>query len=150
KPASILIARGLTARAAALKTRAASVAATLKADHKDDLALAIPAVEYAASVIELINSGSLSIERAGVKAVITDAAATLDQLAKGEHPLRAKRGDIHWAYRSTVDDTAQPFRFYIPANYDAKKKWPMIVALHGMGGDENSFFTGYDKGMIRR
>ena len=26
----------------------------------------------------------------------------------------------------------------------------MIVALHGMGGDENSFFTGYDNGAIRR
>ncbi len=150
KPASILIARGLAAQAGALKTRAASVAAKLKADKKDDLTLAIPAVEYAASVIELVNSGQLSIERAGVRTVITDAAATLDQLARGEHPLRARRGDIHWAYRSAADDTAQPFRFYIPANYEAKKKWPMIVALHGMGGDENSFFTGYDKGLIRR
>ena len=26
----------------------------------------------------------------------------------------------------------------------------MIVALHGMGGDENSFFAGYDNGAIRR
>jgi predicted peptidase len=30
------------------------------------------------------------------------------------------------------------------------KKWPMIVSLHGMGGDENSFFAGYDNGAIRR
>ncbi|MCI0390491.1 MAG: prolyl oligopeptidase family serine peptidase [Acidobacteria bacterium] len=150
KPASILIARGLTNQAGALKTRAASVAAKLKADLKDDLLLAIPSVEYAASMIEMVNSGQLSLERADIKSVITKAAATLDQIAKGEHPLRAIRGDIYWAYRSAFDDTVQPYRFYIPKNYEAKKKWPMIVALHGMGGDENSFFTGYNNGAIRR
>jgi predicted esterase len=150
KPASILIARGLTNQAVALKTRAASVAAKLKADNKGDLLLAIPSVEYAASMIELVNSGQLSLERADIKSAINKAATTLDQITKGEHPLRAIGGDIYWAYRSALDDTVQPYRFYIPKNYEAKKKWPMIVALHGMGGDENSFFTGYDSGAIRR
>lgn len=150
KPAPVLIARGLNAQAGALKTRAASVAAKLKADKKDDLLLAIPAVEHAASMVEMANSGRLSIERADVKGVIVAASATLDRIEKGEHPLRARRGDIHWAYRSAHDNTVQPYRFYIPANYDEKKKWPLIVALHGMGGDENSFFAGYDKGAIRR
>jgi predicted esterase len=150
KPASVLIARGLNARAGSLKTRAASVATKLKADKKAGLLLAIASVEYAASMVEMANSGRLSVERADVKAAIVNASLTLDRIEKGEDPLRARRGDIHWAYRSAVDDTAQPYRFYIPANYDAKKKWPMVVALHGMGGDENSFFAGYDKGAIRR
>jgi predicted esterase len=150
KLAPIIIARGLNARAAALKTRAASVAAKLKADKKADLLLAIPAVEYAASMIEMANSGRLSVERADVKGAVVNASATLDRIEKGEEPLRARRGDIQWAYRSALDDTVQPYRFYVPANYDAKNKWPMIVALHGMGGDENSFFTGYDNGAIRR
>jgi predicted esterase len=150
KPAPILIARGLNARAAAIKTRAASVAAKLKTNGREDLSLVIPAVEYAASMIEMANSGQLSIERADLRSVIANAAATLDKVEKGEHPLQAMRGDVHWAYRSSLDDTTQPYRFYIPKNYDAKKKWPMIVALHGMGGDESSFFTGYDNGAIRR
>src|SRR5262252_311415 len=150
KLAPVLIARGLNARAAEIKTRAASVAAKLKADKKDDLLPAIPAVEYAASMVEMANSGRLSIERADVKGAVVNASATLDRIEKGEDPLRARRGDIQWAYRSAVDDTIQPYRFYIPTNYDAKMKWPMVVALHGMGGDENSFFTGYDGGAIRR
>src|SRR5262249_43086562 len=120
------------------------------ADKKDDLSHAIPAVEYAASMVEMANSGRLSIERADVKGAVVNASATLDRIEKGEDPLRARRGDIQWAYRSAVDDTVQPYRFYIPTNYDAKMKWPMVVALHGMGGDENSFFTGYDNGAIRR
>lgn len=150
KPAPVLIARGLNAQAAAIKTRAASVAAKLKADKKDDMSQAIPAVEYAASMIEMANSGRLSVERADVKGAIVNASATLDRIEKGEDPLRARRGDIQWAYRSGLDDTIQPYRFYIPTNYDATKKWPMIVTLHGMGGDENSFFAGYDNGAIRR
>jgi predicted esterase len=150
KPAPVLIARGLNAQAAAIKKRAALIAAKLKADKKDGLSLAIPAVEYAASMVEMANSGRLSVERADVKGSVVNASATLDRIEKGEDPLRASRGDIQWAYRSAIDDTVQPYRFYIPANYDAKKKWPMVVALHGMGGDENSFFAGYDNGAIRR
>src|SRR5262249_19584532 len=129
KPTSVLIARGLNARAAEIKTRAASVAAKLKADKKDDLSHAIPAVEYAASMVEMANLGRLSIERADLKGAVVNASATLDRIEKGEDPLRARRGDIQWAYRSAVDDTVQPYRFYIPTKYDAKMKWPMVVAL---------------------
>jgi predicted esterase len=150
KTAPALIARGLNSQAAAIKTRAALVAAKLKADKKDDMLLAIPAVEYAASMVDMANSGQLSVERADVKGAVINASATLDRIEKGEDPLRASRGDIQWAYRSAVDGTVQPYRFYIPTKYDAKKKWPLVVALHGMGGDENSFFSGYKNGAIRR
>jgi predicted esterase len=150
KSAPVLIAQGLNAQATALKARAALVAAKLKAEKKDDLTLAIPAVEYAASMIEMANTGRLSVERADVKGAIGSASTALDIIEKGADPLRERRGDIHWAYRSAVDGAVQPFRFYIPTNYDSKKRWPMIVALHGMGGDENSFFAGYDNGVIRR
>jgi predicted esterase len=150
KSSPVLIAQGLNARATALKARAALVAAKLKADKKDDLSLAIPAVEYAASMIEMANSGRLSVERVDVKRAIGAASTALDIIEKGADPLRERRGDIQWAYRSVLDGAVQPFRFYIPTEYDATKKWPMIVALHGMGGDENSFFAGYDHGAIRR
>src|SRR5262249_58250134 len=81
KPAPILIARGLNDQAGALKTRAALVAAKLKADKKDELLLAIPSVEYAASMVEMVNSGQLSLERADINSVINNAPATLHQLA---------------------------------------------------------------------
>jgi predicted esterase len=150
KPASVRIARGLKAQADALKGRISSVSAKLKEGKQDALLLAMPAVEYAASMIDLVNEGQLPVERTDVKAAIANASALLDPISKGEHPLRAKRGDVHWAYRSAVDNTVQPYRFFVPTVYDAKKKWPMVVALHGMGGDENSFFAAYDNGAIRR
>ncbi|MFN0084630.1 MAG: prolyl oligopeptidase family serine peptidase [Blastocatellia bacterium] len=149
KPATIRIARGATAEARALKARASAVAGALREKKRDALLLTIPAVEYAASMIDLINSGQININT-DLKAALTSANGSLDLLARGENPLRTRRGDVHWAYRSKVDDTLQPYRFFVPSNYDAAKKWPLVIALHGMGGDENSFFIAYDSGVIKR
>ncbi|MDX2034749.1 MAG: prolyl oligopeptidase family serine peptidase [Blastocatellia bacterium] len=149
KSMPIRIARGMTAQARELKTRAAAVAGALREKKQDALLVMMPGVEYAASMIDLINAGQIGLN-ADLKTALTNANASLDLLARGEHPLRAKRGDVHWAYRSKVDDTLQPYRFFVPSNYDAAKKWPLVIALHGMGGDENSFFMAYDNGVIRR
>lgn len=147
---SIRIARGLNAQASATKARIATIKADLTKSDRQSLLAVLPAVEYKASMIDLVNAGQLPVTRTDVKAALTDAVALLDQLAKGENPLRTKRGDIHWAYRSLVDDTLQPYRIFVPSNYDAARKWPLVVALHGMGGDENSFFTAYNNGEIKR
>src|SRR3954468_21947285 len=32
---------------------------------------------------------------------------------------------------SDVDDTDQPYAIYIPKHYDAQKKYPLVVSLHG-------------------
>lgn len=150
KSNSIRIARGLNAQASALTSRVATVKADLTKRNQSALFDALPAIEYKISMLNLVNAGQLPIVRTDLKAALADASALLDQLAKGENPLAGRRGDIHWAYRSAVDDTLQPYRFFIPANYDGAKKWPLIVALHGMGGDENSFFSAYANGEIRR
>ena len=60
------------------------------------------------------------------------------------------RGDSRRAYRSAVDSTLQPYRPFIPESYDASKPTPLVVALHGMGGDENSLFDTYANGLLKR
>jgi len=150
KSNSIRIVRGATAQANALKTRIEAVKADLQKRNLQSLLSVIPALEYDASVIQMVNSGALAIAQTDVKARLADAAAMLDQIARGEHPLKSRRGDVHWAYRSAVDDSLQPYRIFVPGSYDSTKKWPLIVALHGMGGDENSFFVGYNNGEIKR
>jgi predicted peptidase len=45
------------------------------------------------------------------------------------------------AYRSQVDQTLQPYRLYVPT----KKPAGLVIALHGMGGNENSLFDGYGR-----
>lgn len=151
KSNSIRIARGVNTEAGALKIRAAMFRADLE-KRKSPLLTALPAAEYKASMIDLVNAGQMPVVRTDLKAAIAEANAMLDQIAKGENPLKTKRGDIHWAYQSAVDQSFQPYRFFVPSNYDAKKKWPLVVALHGMGQDENSFFanSSYNNGEMKR
>ena len=150
KSATVRVARGLAASASALKTRTAAVASDLKKRNQEGMLRALAPVEYAASLPDLANAGQLAVERLDLKSELAAASSLLDVIAKGENPLRAKRGDFRWAYRSTVDGELQPYRVYVPANYDPAKSYPLVVALHGMGGDEGSFFTAYSNGIIKR
>jgi predicted esterase len=150
KSNSIRIARDVIVQAGLLKRRAAAFRTDLENRNQTSLLAALPAAEYGASMIDLVNEGQLPVARTDLKAAIANANSLLDQIAKGENPLKTKSGDIHWAYRSAVDDTLQPYRIFVPANYDKSKKWPLVVALHGMGGDENSFFGGYNNGELKR
>jgi len=34
-------------------------------------------------------------------------------------------------FSSPVDDTDQPYALYVPKSYDASKKWPLVMSLHG-------------------
>jgi predicted esterase len=149
KSNSIRIARDINVQAGLLKMRAAQFRSDLEG-RKSPLLPALAAAEYSATLIDLVNSGQMSVVRTDLKTAITEANLLLDSITKGHNPLTTLRGDIRWAYQSAVDNTFQPYRFFVPSNYDAKKKWPLVVALHGMGGDENSFFASYNNGEIKR
>lgn len=153
KSNSIRIARDINTQAGLLKIRALMFRKDLESRFtllNSPPMTTLAAVEYNATMIDLVNSGQMSVVRTDLKTVIAEANALLDLLTAGKNPLETRRGDIQWAYQSAVDKTYQPYRFYVPTNYDAKKKWPLVVALHGMGGDENSFFATYNNGEIKR
>ncbi len=79
---------------------------------------------------------------------IAEAAALLNILEAGKNPYAAKHGDMRKAYISSVDDSQQPYRLFVPTGYDETKPIPLVVALHGMGGDENALFDRYGSSAI--
>ncbi|MDX2040471.1 MAG: prolyl oligopeptidase family serine peptidase [Acidobacteriota bacterium] len=153
KSNSIRIARDVNTQAGLLRIRLKALRADLESrftPFNDQLMTGLAAAEYKATMVDLVNSGQLSVVRTDLKTAIAEANALLDVIKSGRTPLATIRGDIHWAYRSAVDNSLQPYRFFVPSNYDSKKKWPLVVALHGMGQDENSFFASYNNGEIKR
>ena len=44
-------------------------------------------------------------------------------------------GVQEWAYLSEVDESGQPFKIAIPSAYDARKSYPLVVVMHGYGGN---------------
>src|SRR5580765_5167093 len=141
---AVYIGRGTSSRAAEIKARIAKVKTNLeRQQHSAPLAsllAALPAAEFSASIPDLANAGAVSLDRFDPKAELDNAASLLDQMEAGTDPLAGKRGDFRWAYRSDVDGEIQPYRVFIPRTYNREKKYPLVVALHGMGGDEDSYF----------
>ena len=63
------------------------------------------------------------------QAAILIAAFTLSATAQETRVL---------TYRSTVDDTDQPFAVFLPKSYDPARRYPLLLSLHGAGGDHRS------------
>lgn len=51
-------------------------------------------------------------------------------------------GVHEWAYLSRVDDSGQPFKLAIPTGYDARKAYPLVVVMHGYGGNHIEYSGG--------
>lgn len=59
-----------------------------------------------------------------------------DQLAQGKSPWTTlEKRNVLRAYRSVIDDTAQPYGVTYPLNYrkDTNKNWRVDIVLHGRG-----------------
>ncbi len=107
-------------------------------------------VQYRLSLAARARAGEALPPGVSFRKEFEQAAADLAELEAGRDPLAKQRGDVRRAYRSAVDQTLQPYRLFVPGAYDAAKAWPLVVALHGAGGNENSYFEGYEKGSIKR
>jgi hypothetical protein len=58
-----------------------------------------------------------------------------ESLTKGTDVLAEKRGRFEWAHKSAMDGSGQPMMLYVPDSYDGKTPLPLVVGLHGLGGD---------------
>jgi poly(3-hydroxybutyrate) depolymerase len=67
-------------------------------------------------------------------------APSSEELAKLPQTPGAK-GDQQRHYFFAAADKEMPYRLYVPKNYDPKVATPLIVALHGYGGNQNYFFA---------
>ena len=65
---------------------------------------------------------------------------------KAKNQVRAG-GCLRLAYIDDIDNTPQFCRSYLPLNYNPKKKWPLVVYLHGYNQDNPEYINwwGSDK-----
>ena len=67
-------------------------------------------------------------------------AAAVSQQAAANALAKPVTGDQHRSYTFPSTDKQMPFRLYVPTGYDGSKAYPLVVALHGGGADENQIF----------
>ena len=133
----------------ALSGAADRLRARIAKDQREKTKAGFPTAEYALALYENADSGEINPNRLNFNDEFAGANAILDELEAGRDPFAAKHGDMRKAYRSAVDNTLQPYRLLIPESYKAGRPASLVVALHGMGGDENSMFDAYG-GQLKR
>ncbi|HLK64583.1 MAG TPA: prolyl oligopeptidase family serine peptidase [Bryobacteraceae bacterium] len=109
---------------------------------------ALPTAEYALALYERADRGEVNPSVYHLADEFAKANQLLDAIDAGRDPF-AGHGDFRKAYRSGVDQSLQPYRVFIPEAYDKSKPAGLVIALHGMGGDENSMFDSYNGAMKR-
>jgi len=93
----------------------------------------------------IVSRSNMTAERIDFVNELSFAEKLAADLLAGKDPLKTQTGDMRLAYASPADNELIPFRILIPENYDAQKKYPLVVALHGAGGDENAYMRGYQQ-----
>lgn len=60
---------------------------------------------------------------------------------KGTEPYQVFGAPYRRAFKSKYDDTYQPYSIKLPLGYDPRKKYPLLVFLHGSGSDEQGLLN---------
>jgi predicted esterase len=128
----VFLHKGLDAKLQALSTAAATTNAAVRAD-----------VMFPVDYIKNVNRGRIELQDFNVGAEIARAEATLVDAKGGKDPFKAKRGDFERHYLLAGANEIMPYRVYVPKGYSTSKATPLVIALHGLGGNEDSFFDSY-------
>jgi poly(3-hydroxybutyrate) depolymerase len=126
--------KGLAARLRQLGTAAAAASPDVR-----------PSVAYPGDYVRKINRGSIEL---GAFNVVTElsAAETIAAAAKGgKNPFVGRTGGFERHYVLDAAGEIMPYRVHVPSSYDGSRAYPLIVALHGLGGTEDSFMDQYNR-----
>jgi poly(3-hydroxybutyrate) depolymerase len=124
--------RGLDGRLAALDSAAGSVPEAVRAD-----------IRYPMDVIRKVNRGLMEIGTFDPAREIASAEAIAESARGGRNPFAGRTGDFERHYLFESAGEIMPYRVYVPTTYDARTPTPLVIALHGLGATEDSFFDSY-------
>lgn len=98
---------------------------------------------------ESLDAAGLVQERMDFVGELEFAEALAAALDADEDPLAGRKGDMRLAYVSPEDGELVPFRVYLPPSFSIYLEQPVAVALHGAGGDENTYMDGFGESFKR-
>lgn len=126
--------KGLNTVVADLEAGAAHAPEALKAD-----------ILFPVDRLRNVNRGRLELRTFDPVKDLSDAIAVAAAVKSGKDPFAKRTGDFKRHYMLTAANEIMPYRMYVPTTFDPAKTYPLIITLHGLGGTEDSFFTGYDR-----
>ena len=82
-----------------------------------------------------------------LEGIIAQTDQSLRLAAGGSAPYAHRTGDLRRAFYSKATGSLEPYRVFVPEAYENVPSIPLILMLHGGGGDEN-YFPDLDGGAI--
>jgi poly(3-hydroxybutyrate) depolymerase len=92
-----------------------------------------------------VNRGRLEARTFDLEKDLAAAESAAAGAAGGKDPFAGRTGDFKRHYTLAAANEILPYHVFVPSTYKGTSAFPLIVALHGLGGTEDSFFDGYDK-----
>lgn len=86
---------------------------------------------------------------ADLENIMAQTARSLALAADNRNPYEDRPGDLRRAFYSTATGALEPYRIFLPEDYARLDSIPLILMLHGGGGDEN-YFPDLDDGAVKR
>jgi len=131
----VAIHKGLDARLRALESAASKAPDTTQAD-----------LRYLGDVVRKINDGVVSFGTFELEPELAATETVAAAVAKTKKdPFVGRTGDFERHYLLQDANEIMPYRLLVPASYDGARAFPLIIALHGLGGTEDAFFDSYGK-----
>jgi poly(3-hydroxybutyrate) depolymerase len=133
-PLSIAVRKGVDELAARLEETAARAPEALRAE-----------ILFPVDRMKNVNRGRLELRTFDPERDLAAAEAVAAAVKAGKDPFAGRTGDIRRHYRLDAANEILPYRTYVPTTYTGAKAFPLIIALHGLGGTEDAFFDNYEK-----
>lgn len=130
----VFVNKGLDAKLKALESSASTVPVAVKDD-----------VLFPGDYIRNVNRGRIELQDFNVAVEIAKAEAIVAEAKGGKDPFKGRTGDFERHYLLQGANEIMPYRVYVPKAYSASKATPLVIALHGLGGNEDGFFDNYEK-----
>lgn len=136
---------GTTMLAIAVRKGVDDLAARLEADAARAPEALRAEILFPVDRMKNVNRGRLELRTFDPDQDFAAAEAVAAAARSGKDPFAGRTGDIKRHYRLDAANEIIPYRTYVPTSYTGAKAFPLIVALHGLGGTEDSFFDNYEK-----
>ena len=94
-----------------------------------------------------VNRGLLEMRTFDPEKDFAAAQEVATAVKAGKNPFATRTGDFKRHYLLQTVNEIMPYRMYVPKTYTASRAYPLVIALHGLGGTEDSFFDGYNGAM---
>ena len=128
----LTVQKGLDARLAALEKAAGAAPESVRAD-----------IRYPADYMRRVNRGLLESGQFDLTRELASAEAVAADSKGGKDPFVGKTGHFERHYVLEAAGEIVPYRVYIPKSYDGSKPAPLVLALHGLGANEDSWMDAY-------